>query len=705
MTDFASDKPRPRGLQAPEMRLGMPGVPSTLTGKKPAGARRRWFWWPFGRVARAAAQIAQDSRQEPVLRGAAAGKAPPPPMQRPLAAAAAMRDSKTSRDQAVRDQISRENVSRESPSRENAARDTTGRDTTGRDALGRDGAGRDTTGRDNANRDNAAPAARKAEAKTSDGAQTSASHRPLWQSPLTRRILAVNMLALAIPVIGLLYLDSYRGSLIQSELELLQTEGKLFSGALAASGVATGALGDERLQPEAARQTMRRLVDVSKTRARLFAPDGALLADSFLLSGPGGVVEIQPLPPPDPDRGFIWTAVVHAYNWAVALLPGGPHLPPYTEAAIQTAADYEEVQKALTGEVGTFVRDGGNGSLVLSVAVPVQRYRQVLGVIFLTKSGESIDNTLRDTRLTILGVFAVALTVTVLLSFYLASTIALPIHRLADAADRVRRAKGRKITIPDLTRRRDEIGDLSGSLRDMTRAVWNRMDAIERFAADVAHEIKNPLTSLRSAVETVARIEDTQQQKKLMSIILDDVQRLNRLISDISDASRIDAEMSRSEAGPVDLRDMLLAIVDIHATTAGDRAPRLALDLPETAKLTVLGMEGRLGQVLRNLVSNAISFSPPNGEISLTAQRQGRTIVICVDDEGPGIPPDKLTAIFERFYSERPKGEKFGTHSGLGLSISKQIVEAHGGTLTAENLRDEDGAVLGARFTMRLPAL
>jgi two-component system sensor histidine kinase ChvG len=239
----------------------------------------------------------------------------------------------------------------------------------------------------------------------------------------------------------------------------------------------------------------------------------------------------------------------------------------------------------------------------------------------------------------------------------------------------------------------------------MTRAVWNRMDAIERFAADVAHEIKNPLTSLRSAVETVARIEDAQQQKKLMSIILDDVQRLNRLISDISDASRIDAEMSRSEAGPVELRDMLMAIVDIHDTTAGDRAPRLRLDLADNAKLTVLGMEGRLGQVLRNLVSNAISFSPPDGEIVLTARRQGRTIVVCVDDQGPGIPPDKLTAIFERFYSERPKGEKFGTHSGLGLSISKQIVEAHGGTLTAENLRDEDGDILGARFTMRLPAI
>lgn len=532
-----------------------------------------------------------------------------------------------------------------------------------------------------------------------------ASHRPLWQSPLTRRILAVNMLALAIPVIGLLYLDSYRSSLIQSEIELLQTEAKLFSGALAAGAVVTDPSGEDSLMPENTRQTVRRLVDVSKTRARIFAPDGALLADSFLLSGPGGVVEIQPLPPPEPQSGVLWSAAIHAYNWVLALLPGGAHLPAYSESAIQTAADYPEVQKALNGEVGSFVRDAGNGSMVLSVAVPVQRYRQVLGALFLTKSGDSVESTLRDTRLTILAVFAVALSVTVLLSFYLASTIALPIHRLADAADRVRRAKGRKNTIPDLTKRHDEIGDLSASLRDMTQAVWMRMDAIERFAADVAHEIKNPLTSLRSAVETVARVEDPLQQKKLMSIILDDVQRLNRLISDISDASRIDAEMSRAEAGPVDLREMLQAMADIHATTASAAAPRLILDLPLQADLRVLGTEGRLGQVLRNLISNAVSFSPAGGEIVLGAQRQGRTVSVWVDDQGPGIPPDKLTAIFERFYSERPKGEKFGTHSGLGLSISKQIVEAHGGTLTAENLRDEEGRILGARFTLRLFAL
>lgn len=684
MTDFARDKPLPD-----RMRLTTSGMPAPLTAKKPVGPKKFWQFWR---------REPARPRQEPVISGTTINGTPAFATLRQATAAfvaSAQRD--------LRHQLgtARDNLGQDEPRRDAWLRDDLKRRTKPQNDAPREEIRRDETRRDEPRREEV----RQETVKRRDGEIRTASHRPLWQSPLTRRILAVNMLALAIPVVGLLFLDSYRSSLIQSELELLQTEAKLFSGALAAGAVVTDPSGEDSLMPEGTRQTVRRLVDVSKTRARIFAPDGALLADSFLLSGPGGIVEIQPLPPPEPRSNVIWSAAIHAYNWILALLPSGAHLPPYSESAIQTAADYPEVQKALNGEMGSFVRDAGNGSLVLSVAVPVQRYRQVLGALFLTKSGESVENTLRDTRLTILAVFGVALSVTVLLSFYLASTIALPIHRLADAADRVRRAKGRKNTIPDLTRRQDEIGDLSGSLRDMTQAVWMRMDAIERFAADVAHEIKNPLTSLRSAVETVARIEDPLQQKKLMSIILDDVQRLNRLISDISDASRIDAEMSRTEAGPVDLRDMLQAMADIHLATANAAAPKLILDLPLQADLRVLGMESRLGQVLRNLISNAGSFSPPGGEIILGAQRQARTVEVWVDDQGPGIPPDKLTAIFERFYSERPKGEKFGTHSGLGLSISKQIVEAHGGTLTAENLRDEEGRILGARFTLRLPAL
>jgi two-component system sensor histidine kinase ChvG len=666
-TDLSDGKALPDRL-----RLGAAGLPSFGAGPVPPRHKPRRFWQFWRREP-------DRQRREPVIAGS------------PVAAPARDSEARPVEARAPRQAINQD-VSRPAGRQIGLRADDLPRErVTPRDQERPTETRREETRREEA---------RKQEAKP-----RIASRRPLWQSPLTRRILAVNMLALAIPVVGLLYIDSYRSSLIQSELDLLQTEAKLFSGAIAAGAVVTDPSGEDSLLPEATRQTVRRMVDVSKTRARVFAPDGALLADSFLLSGPGGIVEIQPLPPPEPQGNVAWSAAVHAYNWVLALLPSGAHLPIYAESAIQTAADYPEVQKALNGETGTFVRDAGNGAMVLSVAVPVQRYRQVLGALFLTKSGESVEATLRDTRLTILSVFGLALSVTVLLSFYLASTIALPIHRLADAADRVRRSKGRKVTIPDLTKRQDEVGDLSGSLREMTQAVWMRMDAIERFAADVAHEIKNPLTSLRSAVETVARIEDPLQQKKLMSIILDDVQRLNRLISDISDASRIDAEMSRAETGPVDLREMLQAMADIHQATTSGTAPRLRLDLPLQADLRVLGTEGRLGQVLRNLISNAVSFSPAGGEIALAAQRRGRSVVVTVDDQGPGIPPDKLTAIFERFYSERPKGEKFGTHSGLGLSISKQIVEAHGGTLMAENLRDEDGRVQGARFTLTLPAL
>jgi two-component system sensor histidine kinase ChvG len=313
----------------------------------------------------------------------------------------------------------------------------------------------------------------------------------------------------------------------------------------------------------------------------------------------------------------------------------------------------------------------------------------------------------RAVRLDILKTFLFALAVTVLLSIYLAGTIARPVRRLATAADRVRRGLGREVVIPDFSRRGDEIGDLSSALREMTGVLWQRMDAIDRFAADVAHEIKNPLTSLRSAVETASRIEDPVKQRRLLAIILEDVQRLDRLISDISDASRLDAELSRHEHEPVALDRMLATLVELHEATTMEGAPRLRLIVPSNARpsdFVVPGIEDRLVQVLRNLIANAISFSPSGGTIGLAVQRDQNTVVVTIDDEGPGIPDAKLAAIFDRFYSERPAGEKFGTHSGLGLSISKQIIEAHRGIIRAENRRGAGGAIVGARFIVRLPA-
>jgi len=522
-----------------------------------------------------------------------------------------------------------------------------------------------------------------------------------WTSSLTRRILAINVLVLVIPVLGLLHLGQYRQSLIASEIDSLRTQARAFALSLGSTAVVTTQLGDERLLPEMARHLMRVLLSGSRVRARVFARDGELLADSSVLVGPGGQVQVMELAPPDSDS--LLGQGEQIYEEAAEWLPFAKDLPEYREGRVQTAADYPEVLRALAGESAGTARSNPQGGLVLSSAVPLQRYRQVLGALMLSKDGAEIEAAVHDRRLDILYVFAVALAVTVLLSVYLARTIAHPVHRLAEAADRVRFGQGRKFEIPDFSRRNDEIGDLSQALRHMTESLWARLDAIEGFAADVAHEIKNPLTSLRSAVETVARIDDPAQQRQLMSIILDDVARLDRLISDISDASRLDAELSRAPTEPVDLAMLLGALASAHNAMRGKTGPRLRLEVAHHQNLVVNGIEDRLGQVLRNLIDNAITFSPPQGTIDLSLERDGDWIEIAIADEGPGLPEDKLTAIFERFYTERPKEEKFGTHSGLGLSISKQIVEAHGGTIRAENRIAAEGGVRGARFVIRLP--
>jgi two-component system sensor histidine kinase ChvG len=314
-----------------------------------------------------------------------------------------------------------------------------------------------------------------------------------------------------------------------------------------------------------------------------------------------------------------------------------------------------------------------------------------------------IDEAVRSVRFDIMKVFGVALAATILLSFYMAGTVARPIRRLALAAERVRLSHSRQHTIPDFSHRGDEIGDLSASLRAMTEALGARLDAIERFAADVAHELKNPLTSVRSAIETASRLKDPERQQKLMALVLEDVHRLDRLISDISQASRLDSELSRAEFEAVDIGRMLAALVDVHATTREADGPRFTLEVGSNAGLVVRGIERRLVQVFRNLIVNAVSFSPPEGLVTLAVSGDAEEVEVIVDDEGPGIPETKLATIFERFYSERPKGEKFGTHSGLGLSISKQIVDAHGGTIHAENRYGPDGRVIGARFVVRLP--
>jgi two-component system sensor histidine kinase ChvG len=523
-------------------------------------------------------------------------------------------------------------------------------------------------------------------------------------SPLTRRILAVNVLALALLAGGFLYLGKYQASLVGQQVESLRTQGQVFAAALGEGAVWDSADEGEILLPDLARQTLRRVVEPTRTRARLFDVKGDILADSRVLRGPGDSIQVHELPAPK-TAGPIMRWMDRGYDWVVGELPRRSRYPVYRENASQRADDYPEVTRALRGETASAIRsDPANGGLVLSVAIPIQQYKQVLGAVMLSTGSGEIEEEVRTVRLELLRIFGVALLVTVLLSFYLAGTIVRPIRRLAGAAERARGRRAR-VEIPDFTRRGDEIGDLSGSLREMTDALWQRMSAIESFAADVAHEIKNPLSSLRSAVETAVRIEDPANQRRLMAIILDDVERLDRLITDISDASRLDAELGRLEVEPIDIGAMLQALADLHESTRTEGAPHLVFDAAERSRpFVVTGIETRLSQVFRNLIANAVSFSPPQGEIRLTARHDGRAVLIAVEDQGPGIPDDKLTAIFDRFYTERPPSEKFGTHSGLGLSISKQIVEAHRGAIWAENRKDASGASIGARFCIRLPA-
>ena len=290
------------------------------------------------------------------------------------------------------------------------------------------------------------------------------------------------------------------------------------------------------------------------------------------------------------------------------------------------------------------------------------------------------------------------------MAFYLGRSIARPINRLAAAADAMRRSKSRDVAIPDFTEREDEIGDLSAALNELTNDLWHRLDAIEAFAADVSHELKNPLASMKSAIETVTRIKDPEKQKRLLDMVREDVERLDRLITDISRASRLDSELSRLKLSTVDVGRILGALSDIRntAAAAAPGRPTVKLVLPGRDKLAARTDEDRLVQVFQNVLVNAESFSPPGGVITVTGAIEGNFVRIAIDDQGPGIPPGKEKDIFRRFYSERPAGEKFGTHSGLGLSISKLIVEAMGGTIHAENLRHPDGSVAGARFVIKL---
>jgi two-component system sensor histidine kinase ChvG len=526
-------------------------------------------------------------------------------------------------------------------------------------------------------------------------------------SPLTRRILLLNIVPVVLLALGAVYLSDYEDELIDAELASLLVQGEMVAAGISEVAV----VGDEttvnRLDAEAARQLLTRLVRPTGVRARLFSETGELLGDSAVLSDVGRI-HVIPLPPPEmapvePEHRL----GDQISDWIARQLTRTDRYPEYVERTVPSVRDYPEAQSALRGFNASAVRTGSNGRLLLSAAVPVQRYKQVLGALLLTRDNRAIAASLREVRYDMLTIAVAALGITVLLSLYLAGTITQPIVRLARAADEVRLARESRPEIPDLGKRGDEIGDLNDALRSMTDALWQRLGAIESFAADVAHELKNPLTSLRSAIEVAARPNlEPEQRAKLMAIVIDDINRLNRLISDISDASRLDSELMRGEVQPVDLRKLLSDLVQHYANQAAQKAGvdvelRVAANPPFDAH----GHDGRYGQVFRNVFDNALSFSPQNSRILVELSRESRNgpFVVTIDDEGQGIPEDNLESIFQRFYSERPN-EHFGQHSGLGLSICRQVMEVYGGSITASNRRAADGRVLGARFTIRLPA-
>lgn len=552
-------------------------------------------------------------------------------------------------------------------------------------------------------------------------------------SSLTRRIIVLNLAALVVLVSGILYLNQFRAGLTEARVSALFTEGEIIARTIAERansgpgivpfdpeeflnlkvGESLSSLDrpfggiDFLINPERVTPIIRALATPTGTRARIYDRDGTLIVDTRHLYSRGQILGYE-LPPPEAEE----TSILERISGAIGTWMQRNDLPVYKELGGANGKNYSEVVIALNGDANSIVRITERGEQIVSVAIPIQRYQAVLGSLLLSTEGGDIDEIVDAERMAIVRVFLVAAAVTILLSILLAGTIAMPLRRLADAADRVRRSGKSRTQIPDFSSRRDEIGHLGRALSDMTNSLFSRIEAIESFAADVAHELKNPLTSLRSAVETLPLAKTDEAKARLTAIIQHDVRRLDRLINDISNASRLDAEFAREDATPVDLIQLLQTVVSIARETSSADGLNFVLDVKQTSDASayfILGYDGRLGQVFNNLIDNARSFCRKDGTVRVAIQPIEGAIEIVVEDDGPGIRPDQFERIFERFYTDRGDEGDFGQNSGLGLSITKQIVEAHNGRIWAENRVQRNAAeepnpkILGARFTVHLP--
>lgn len=505
---------------------------------------------------------------------------------------------------------------------------------------------------------------------------------------LGRLILLLNMAGLLVLVTGALVLNEFRQGLIDNRKESLMAQAETMGEIIAVA--ATAGDPEPYLEPQYAVLVLGRFIPAEQ-RARLFDAHGQVITDSYTVSE---TVDVRALPPVDQAGQDLKTSRRAKRR---------------REQARTALA--EEVEQALTGEKVATVRYNEKGEKVVSVSVPLRRVKATLGV--LTIEAGDVDKIVAAQRWAMLPFILVALGVSLFSSLLLYWLVSRPIHRLSDAADAVRMQKARTVSLPDLEARPDEIGILARSLQSMTEALQKRMDDIDRFAADVSHEIKNPLTSIRSALETLNLVKDDEAKARLMRVIQQDVRRADRLITDISNASRLDAELARDVPKAFDVGALLEDIVSLYQHMPDGAGVSLsrseARNQIQTQAVRVLGREGPLGQVFRNVIDNARSFSPEGGTVRVTIGLSDsdpeRALRITIDDDGPGIPAENLETIFQRFYTSRPKGTDFGRNSGLGLSISRQIIEAQGGRIWAENRIGEKGEVTGARFTIALPSV
>ena len=548
---------------------------------------------------------------------------------------------------------------------------------------------------------------------------------------LLRRILVSNLIGFFVLLLGILYLGWYHTWLIDAKVDALKTQGKIIADAIASKAKVererivfdANELPDQRnsnrsyrddgfaalelsISPEEVTPILRKLIQSTNTRARIYARDGTLIVDTARsLRRWRAALRNEPTENTGkaPSTQNFWTHLTR-------YLFDEP-LPVYQEIGSANGTAYAEVRQALEGNQRSMLLLNDKGEQIVSLAVPIRRFKTVQGVLLLSTRPGELDEILSEERSVILTLAAIALFASIVTSLLLARTVADPMRRLSEAAEQASHNIAARTQLPEYADRSDEVGQMAAAFRAMTKALYRRIEASEKFAADVAHELKNPLTAARCIAESLSLAKNEDERRHLVEQIQNELNRLNRLITDVSNASRLDAELARQEMRPVDITTVLRGVVTIFRDILGDdqRQVRLVIeDAPLEEAYIVNGDEGRIGQVLTNLVDNAISFSPKTGTITVRARSTPPHMEIYVEDEGPGIPEDRLEVIFDRFYTDRPDTEaKEGKNSGLGLSISREIIRAHGGQISAES-RFEDGSgpddtPLGARFVVKLP--